>query len=160
MELERTALPGVGVTYTFVTAEGRRVGVVAHPSGRRELISYDTQDRDRVLHSLALEESEARTVAELLDLPVTVDEVADLARGLDGVKAVRIPIPAGSPYCGRRLADTRARTRTGASVVAVIRDGRAIPSPTPDFAFQLGDAVVAVGDEAATTALRDLLING
>jgi TrkA domain protein len=160
MELERTALPGTGVAYTLVTDEGQRVGVVAHLSGRRDLISYDPEDPERVLHTVGLSEAEARTVAHLLDLPVFVDQVNDLARGLDGVEAVRIPVAAGSPYCGRRLADTRARTRTGASIVAVVRDGRAIPSPTPDFEFRNGDAIVAVGDEAATTALRELLING
>jgi len=160
MELERTALPGTGVAYSLATAEGQRIGVVAHLSGRRDLISYDPADHEQVLHSVALNDVEARTVAQLLDLPVFVDQVADLARGLDGVQAVRIPIAAGSPYCGRRLADTRARTLTGASVVAVVRDGRAIPSPTPDFEFRGGDAVVAVGDDAATAALRELLING
>jgi TrkA domain protein len=160
MELERTALPGLGVSYAFATAEGQRVGVVAHASGRRDLMSYDPKDRERVLHTVVLNETEARTIAQLLDLPVFVDQVAELARGLDGVEAVRIPIVPGSPYCGRRLADTRARTRTGASIVAVVRDGRAIPSPTPDFEFRNGDGVVAVGDDAATAALRELLING
>jgi TrkA domain protein len=160
MELERTALPGVGVSYTLSTDEGRRIGVVAHLRGQRDLISYDAEDRERVLHTVRLSETEARTVAHLLDLPVFVDQVTELARGLNGVDAVRIPIVAGSPYCGRRLGETRARTRTGASIVAVVRDGRAIPSPTPDFAFRMGDGVVAVGDDAATTALRDVLING
>jgi TrkA domain protein len=159
MELQRTALPGTGVAYSLATAEGQHVGVVAHLSGRRDLISYDPQDPERVLHTVALTGSEARTVAHLLDLPVFVDQVTDLARGLDGVQAVRIPIPAGSPYCGRSLGDTRARTRTGASIVAVVRDGRAIPAPRPDFEFRQGDGVVAVGDDAATAALREILLN-
>jgi TrkA domain protein len=123
-------------------------------------MSYDPEDSGTVQHAVVLTEAEARTVAHLLDLPVMVDQVADLVRGLDGVDALRIPIPAGSPYCGRRLGDTRARTRTGASIVAVVRDGRAIPSPAPDFEFRSGDGVVAVGDDAATSALRELLING
>jgi TrkA domain protein len=160
MELERTALPGTGLAYSLATAEGRRIGVVAHLSGRRDLISYDPEDHERVLYTVALNDVEARTVAQLLDLPVFIDQVTELARGLDGVQAVRIPVTAGSPYCGRRLADTRARTRTGASVVAVVRDGQVIPSPTPDFEFRTGDEVVAVGDAGATAALRDLLING
>jgi TrkA domain protein len=160
MELERTALPGLGLSYTFGTAEGQRIGVVAHLSGRRDLVSYDPEDPDRVLHTVALDETEARTVAQLLDLPIVVDQVTELTGGLDGVQTVRIPIAAGSPYCGRRLADTRARTRTGASIVAVVRDGHAIPSPTPDFEFRGGDRVVAVGDAAAVTGLREVLING
>jgi TrkA domain protein len=160
MELERTALPGSGVAYALTTAEGQRIGVVSQLSGDRQLVSYDPEDRDRVLHTVVLNEEEARTVAQLLDLPIFVDQVTELARGLDGVEAVRIPVTAGSPYCGRRLGDTRARTRTGASIVAVVRDGRVIPSPTPDFEFHTGDALVAVGDNAATVALRDLLTNG
>ncbi|MEU8236291.1 TrkA C-terminal domain-containing protein [Actinoplanes sp. NPDC048967] len=160
MELQRTALPGTGVAYSLATAEGQHIGVLAHLSGRRDLISYDPQDPERVLHSVELDQSEARTVAHLLDLPVFVDQVTALARGLDGVEAVRIPVAAGSPYCGRSLGDTRARTRTGASVVAVVRDGRVIPSPRPDFEFLPGDGVVAVGDDAATAALRELLIDG
>jgi TrkA domain protein len=158
MELERTVLPGVGVSYSFATAAGNRFGVITHRSGRRELISYDPGDRERVRHSLVLDEAESRTVAELLGRPIVVDQVAELARELDGVGAIRIPIAAGSPYCGRRLADTRALT--AASVVAVVRDGRAIPSPPPDFQLRAGDGVVAVGAEEATGALRDLLING
>jgi TrkA domain protein len=123
-------------------------------------MSYDPHDPERVEHTVTLSQSEARLVGQLFDVPVFLDEVTELSRGLDGVLSVRIPIVTDSPYCGRRLGDTRARTRTGASIVAVVRDGRAIPSPTPDFAFQAGDAVVAVGDDAAMTALRDLLING
>lgn len=160
MELDRTALPGTGVAYALATAEGQRIGVVAHLSGRRDLLSYDPEDREQVRHTVVLSGTEARTVAHLLDLPVFVDQVTELTRGLDGVETVRIPIAAGSPYQGRRLADTRARTRTGASIVAVVRRGKTIPSPTPDFEFRAGDAVVAVGDDAATAALRKLLING
>jgi TrkA domain protein len=135
MELERTALPGLGMSYAFATAEGQRLGVVAHLSGRRDLISYDPEEPERVLHTAVLNENEARTVAQILGVPVVVDQMTELARGLDGVEAVRIPTLPGSPYCGRRLADTRARTRTGASVVAVIRDGSAIPSPNPILNF-------------------------
>lgn len=68
------------------------------------MISYDPDDPERVLHTVALDETEARTIGHLLDLPVFVDQVTELARGLDGVEAVRIPIVAGSPHCGRRLA--------------------------------------------------------
>ena len=96
-----------------------------------------------------LERAESRAVAELLDLPVVLDHMTELTRALDGVEAVRIPIPAGSPYDRRRLGDTRTRTRTGASIVAVVRDGRVIPSATPEFTFEHGDSVVAVGDDSA-----------
>jgi TrkA domain protein len=37
------------------------------------------------------------------------------------------------------------RTRTGASVVAVVRDSTVHASPRPDYRFEPGDLVVVVG---------------
>jgi CPA2 family monovalent cation:H+ antiporter-2 len=46
---------------------------------------------------------------------------------------------------GRSIRDTRLRERTGASVIAVVRDGRATTSPPPDTRVEAGDALVLVG---------------
>jgi TrkA domain protein len=54
-------------------------------------------------------------------------------------------VTAGSPYAGRTLGDTALRTRSGASVVAVVRNGTVHASPRPDFRFETGDLVVVVG---------------
>jgi TrkA domain protein len=48
-----------------------------------------------------------------------------------------------SPDAG--LGDTQARTRTGASIVAVIRGGVAAVSPGPAFVLIAGDLLVTVG---------------
>jgi TrkA domain protein len=160
MDLKRTALVGIGASYAFTTAAGQRAAVIVHVDGRREIVLFDPDDHERVLHTMVLDGAESRTVADLLGLPLVMDRVMELPRGLDGVEAVRIPIPAGSPYAGRRLGDTRARTRTGASIIAVVRDGKVISSPDPEFAFQHGDSVVVVGDGPAVAAVGDLLSNG
>jgi TrkA domain protein len=160
MDLERTALIGVGVSYAFTTAAGQRAAVIIHLNRRHDIVVYDPEDRERVLHTLVLDPTESRAVAELLDRPVVMDQLTDLPRALDGVGAVRIPVPAGSPYDGRPLGDTRARARTGASIVAVVREGRVNPSPTPEFVLHHGDSVVVVGDDPAILAVRDLLTNG
>ncbi|MBC6469963.1 cation:proton antiporter regulatory subunit [Actinomadura alba] len=165
MLLDRTNLPKVGFLYVFTTADGRRAGVVAHRSGRRDLVLYDPLNPDRVRCTVVLTGAEPRTLAELLGLPVVIDHVPHLIQGLTrtqaaGLQAVRIPLAAASPYCGRTLGDTRAQDRTGASIVAVLRDGRTITSLPPGFHFRQGDAVVAVGDTTATTKLRNLLVNG
>jgi len=41
VEVERTALPGIGLRHVFTTSNGRRLGVVSHRSGRRDLVVYD-----------------------------------------------------------------------------------------------------------------------
>jgi TrkA domain protein len=54
-------------------------------------------------------------------------------------------------------ADTQARSRTGVSIVAVLRAQTAFPAPTPRFGFQAGDTAVVVGTPAGVRALARLL---
>jgi TrkA domain protein len=58
------------------------------------------------------------------------------------------------------MGDTQARTRTGASIVAVVRDREVVPSPRPDFVFRHGDVVVVVGTAEGTQAVSDILNDG
>ncbi|MDX1661015.1 MAG: cation:proton antiporter [Gemmatimonadota bacterium] len=62
-----------------------------------------------------------------------------------------------SPAAGRSLAGLDLRRRTGATVIAVVRDGLDHPNPDPDFRIESGDAMVLVGDHAAITRGFDLL---
>ncbi len=64
--VEETALPGVGVRYEFVDASGKRVGVVVHRDGRREIVVYDRPDDDACRRARRLEPGDARTLARLL----------------------------------------------------------------------------------------------
>ena len=64
-----------------------------------------------------------------------------------------------SPFVGRPLGDTRARTRTSASIVAILRAAKVIPSPGPDFRFESGDVIVAVGTRKGLDALTRILAN-
>ena len=157
MTIERTALPGIGISHAVTTAARQRLGVISHVSGRRDLVVYDPGDPDRAAVTVALDDQEAHQLADLLVGSVTVDHVRELERRIAGLTAVRIRIPVGSAYDGCALRETRARARTGASVVGVIRDGSLIASPDPDFVLRHDDLVVAVGDEHGITALTALI---
>jgi TrkA domain protein len=157
MTIERTALPGIGISHAVTTAARQRLGVISHVSGRRDLVVYDPDDPERATVSVALDDLEARQLADLLAGSVTVDHISDLEQRIAGITAVRIRIPVGSAYDGAALRDTRARARTGVSVVAVVRDGVLTASPDPDFVLRRDDVVVAVGDEHGITALTALI---
>lgn len=160
MEVERTALPGIGLRHEFFTEKGQHAAVVSHVSGRRDIVIYRLNDPDTVLATLSLSPDEANGLAELLGTARIVERLADLQRQVAGLSTVQIPITAGSPFDGRTLGDTRARTRTGASIVAVIRAGAIIGSPRPDFVFHPGDLVVVVGTVEATQAATTLFAQG
>lgn len=153
MNIERMALPGIGVSYAFTTTHGQRLGVISYLDGRRDLVLYDPEDPERVAVSTVLTANEVPRVAELLSAAVTVDHVADVEGRPTGVAVARIPIRVGSPYDGQPIRELR----TVADVVAVIRSGRVVAGPDPDFVIRHGDTVVAAGRHPAVAALGQVL---
>ncbi|NLU70673.1 cation:proton antiporter regulatory subunit [Streptomyces sp. HNM0574] len=143
MTTQRTRLPGVGTQYDISTRGGRHISVVAHQDGRRFVGFYQPDDPDACQATVPLDPDEASSLAELLNPPDTPD-LGTTELDIDLVTE-RIPLTTQSPYRGRPLGDTRARTLTGASIVAVLRRTGPIPSPTPDFRLEAGDELVTVG---------------
>lgn len=150
-------LPGVGVRYEFVTQKGDRVGVVHHRSGLRELVLFEREDPDTSHDLLRLEPEDSRTLAELLGVSQVAKELAELERDVEGLAVDRLPLGAASPFDGRTIGDTGARTRTGVSIVAVLRGGSAHPAPGPEFGLRGGDVLVVVGTPRGIEELAVLL---
>src|SRR6185436_20684207 len=123
VRVEQTPLPGIGVRHDLVTSSGRTVGVVSHRSGRRDLVLYDVDDPDACLASIPLTDDEAEALADVLGASLMLGQLAGLRQQAAGLLTEQIALPAGSHYVGRQLGETKARSRTGASIVAVLRDG-------------------------------------
>jgi TrkA domain protein len=156
VEIISRLLPGIGVCQEIGLHNGSRVGVVTRRNGVRDIVLYD-EEGDGALGSISLDDDEANAVAELLGAPQLVARLSDLLDQAGDLVTEQLPIPAGSPYAGRPLGDTQARTRTGASIVAILRSGVPHPSPTPDFALRAGDFVVTVGTREGVDAVAKIL---
>lgn len=155
MTTQRTKLPGVGTQYDIETRAGRHISVVAHQDGRRFLGFYEPDDPDACQATVPLDADEASSLAELLAPPDT----PGLAAGEMDLDLVteRIAVTTHSPYRSRPLGETRARTRTGAYIVAVLRRTGPHPSPGPEFRLEAGDAVVAVGTREGVDELARII---
>jgi TrkA domain protein len=156
VQVEQTVLPGVGVRQELATAAGRRLGVIELRDGRRVLLVYDRDDPDACSETLRLTDEEADALAGILGAPKVVRHLARLSEQA-GLVIEQLPVEEGSPYAGATLGDTQARTRTGASIVAVLRDGAVHPSPGPDFPFAAGDLVVVVGTREGVDGVAAIL---
>jgi CPA2 family monovalent cation:H+ antiporter-2 len=62
-----------------------------------------------------------------------------------------------SPLVGQTLRQIDLRKRTGATVIAAVRDGRPVSEVGPDFALQAGDLLVVLGDHKALDGAAQLL---
>jgi CPA2 family monovalent cation:H+ antiporter-2 len=65
-----------------------------------------------------------------------------------------LDVPDGSPVIGRTLAELDLRQRTGATVLAVTRDGAVVTNPPAELELQGGDQLVAFADAAALKAVE------
>jgi TrkA domain protein len=160
VNVEVTPLPGIGVRKDFALRNGRRVGVVTHRDGQIELILSKSDDPDACLAELPLTPDEASALANLLGAPQLVAQLDEEHRDLPGIHTRQIPVRDNSPFDGRTLGDTALRTRTGVSVVAVMRAGQAHPSPTPDFTLTAGDLLVTVGTSEGLDSAVKILTHG
>ena len=159
-DVKETRLPGIGVRYDFTTVSGQRLGVVHHRTGERELLIYDEEDPDACRAVVRLGEADSRTLDDLLGGSRVAEELQDLQRRVQGLSTEWLPIVADTPYAGRTIADTQARTRTGVSIVAIVRGDTTYPSPAPDFRLEAGDVVTVVGTPRGIEDLAVLLRSG
>lgn len=158
--VSETPLPGIGVRYEFVTEDGARVGVVHHRSGLREVVLFERDDPDTSHDLVRLSADDSRTLAELLGVSQVAKDLTDLEQDVEGLAVDRLRLLNASPFDGRTIGDTGARTRTGVSVVAVLRGGAAYPAPGPEFRLQGGDVLVVVGTPRGIEDLSVLLRSG
>lgn len=160
MNVEQTPLPGIGVRKDLLTASGRRVGIVTQRDGQTELIVSRPDDPDTCMASIPLTSDEAATLGNLLGAPQLVAQLTEEHRDLPGVNTRQFLLSADSRFDGRTLGDTKMRTNSGASLVAVMRAGQVHPSPTPDFTLLAGDLLVAVGTTEGLDAAAKILQHG
>ncbi len=156
-EVRETKLPGVGVRHEFTNAEGSDLAVIVHHDGRREILAYSSDDPDVCSTLVTLSESDTQTLAEILGVSHVVETVAEIRQDIDDLAIEWVEVPAHSEFSAASIGAGEFRTRTGASIVAILRDHKPVPSPEADFVLEAGDIVVAVGDPNSLSALRSIL---
>jgi TrkA domain protein len=157
MDVNEVLLPGVGLRYEFITHEGDRIGVVARRSGEIEVVVYSAQDPDESRSVLRLNREEADTLAEILGAPRMAERFADLTKEVPGLSAGQVEVASGSPFAGRPLGATRARTRTGASIVAIVRGEKVLASPSPAQVLEGGDVLVVIGTHEGIVGVEQIV---
>jgi CPA2 family monovalent cation:H+ antiporter-2 len=97
------------------------------------------------------------------DLQLNTEEEHRLLHALlDAAKGIEIKwfrLSDGSHLVGQTLANANLRAQTGASVVALFREGDLIANPKSSTLFQPGDRIGLIGDKEEIEAVERLLSN-
>jgi len=158
--IEETSLPGVGLRLDFTAEDGNRIGVVHHRSGRKELFVCTADDPDAAVVSLNLSDDDSHALSEALGGSTVVANLNDLQQRVEGLAIDWLSVDPGTPYVGKTVGDARIRTRTGVSVVAVIRGEEPHPAPGPDFHIEASDTLVVVGTSEGIKSVDEILTAG
>jgi len=110
------------------------------------------------LLSVGLGDDEVHTLVELLGGSQVTQSLARLQQYVEGIEIEWLKVGTASPLAGLSIAGAGIRSRSGVSVVAVLRGEVTHPAPGPEFRIEAGDTLVVVGTPegiaAATTVVR------
>ncbi|MBX0324238.1 potassium transporter TrkA [Halomicroarcula sp. F13] len=157
MTVYETDVPGVGKKFEVELDGDERLVIVIHHDGKREVFHKDGPDVDAD-RLFTLGGRQAREVGAILQgayfQPVETDSV-DVPLGDAIIEWV--DVESDSPLAGQTLADAKVRQRTGASIIAIQRDGTTLPNPDPEDTITPGDILVTLGTRDEQSALEDLV---
>lgn len=156
-EVREVELPGIGIRHDFVTSEGEKIGVLVRNSGRCEVAVYGQQDPDAARVVLRLDEDDSRTLGELLGAVRLAESLVAMQHQVRDLAIDWVPVEPGSRIAGRTLADSAVHSRTGVSVVAILRGDDTIAAPGAEHTLESGDTVVAVGSTSGMRQFLELL---
>lgn len=150
--VSHTHLPGVGDRYDLDLRTSRRVGLIVHKTGKRELLVYDADDPDACRETVRFDDDEGHALADLLGGTTVAEQAHAQPVDIAGMTIDWVTIGADSTAAGRTVAELDLRAATGAIIVALVRGDTTIPAPGPDERIAAGDTAVVVGVAEAVAA--------
>ncbi|MDJ1431753.1 TrkA C-terminal domain-containing protein [Halostagnicola sp. A-GB9-2] len=161
MTIYESDLPGVGKKYEVEIDGGKRLVIVTHNTGKREV--YLKADADADSDKLfELPDRLARKVGTILEgayfQPVQTNRVETMLS--DETFIEWYGVAQDSEIAGQTIADAGIRERTGVSIIAIQRGSEIITPPTPETVIEDGDTLVVVGEREDCIEFEQLLGNG
>lgn len=162
MTIRESDLPNIGRKFEVEVREGNKLVIVVHDDGRRELYHfYHNQPEDSV-SVITLDDAEARYVAAIvggLAYKPKALETVDVAVGDQIIEWYKIE--KGSVCINRSIGEMQVRTKTGASIIAVLeKEQKRNINPGADYIFSAETTIVVIGDRKQLRELKNYLFGG
>lgn len=151
-------LIGIGKKYQIETDAGDSMVVVIHDDGRREL--YRHEDDDNETHCvMTLSDEESRQVAGILGgLSYKPKALETIEVALDDLRIEWYKVEISNDGVNKSIGQLEVRQRTGASIIAAIKDDETIINPGPDYVIQPDVTLVIAGKLKNIKLLKEILL--
>ena len=151
-------LIGIGKKFQIETEAGDNMVVVIHDDGRRELYRHD--DEDNETHCvMTLSDEESRQVAGIIGgLSYKPKALETIEVALDDLRIEWYKVEASNDGVNKSIGELGVRQKTGASIIAAIKDSDTIINPGPDYIIEPGATLVIAGKAKNIKLLKELLV--
>lgn len=154
MEIRDVELPGVGHKYTLQTDQGKRLTLILHNTGERELLLFEA-GKDVPAATVQLGEEDGRRIGAILSGAFYQPTGRARLEAVLGELTFLWHEVTGEPLAGHTVGELELRRRTGAGVVARLRDGSPpVINPGPELDLRSGDTLIVVGERKQVEAFR------
>jgi K+/H+ antiporter YhaU regulatory subunit KhtT len=94
---------------------------------------------------------------KIMEMIERLEEMVDRLQNIRPIYPYEIPVPADSPLIDKTINDTKFWQNTGATIVAIERDGQVIHSPGPFAVFKKDDLLFLTGVPGVDLRVKDYL---
>lgn len=151
-------LIGIGKKYQIETDAGDNMVVVIHDDGRRELYRYDEEENESRC-VMTLNDDEARQVAGIVGgLSYKPKALETIEVALDDLRIEWYKVEGACEGAGKTIGELEVRQRTGASIIAAIRNDDTVINPGPDYLITPGTTLVIAGKKNTIKLLKEILL--
>lgn len=151
-------LIGIGKKYQIETEAGDNMVVVIHDDGRRELYRYDDEENETTC-VMTLSDEESRQVAGILGgLSYKPKALETIEVALDDLRIEWYKVGQSNDGVNKSIGELEVRQRTGASIIAAIKDEDTVINPGPDYVITSGVTLVIAGKQKNIKLLKEILL--
>jgi TrkA domain protein len=159
IEITETELPGIGKKYTCeCTKEGDKIVLLLHNSGKRDIYFFEKRS-ETPTKVITLTDEEARKMGAILEgafFEPTPTEALELI--LPELIIEWVKVEPDMKIANRSIGEMEIRRRTGVSIIAILREPKNIPNPTPEVVLRPGDTLVVIGNREQFSNFQKLLL--
>jgi TrkA domain protein len=146
MKCKTAELPGIGKKLTFVTAQNSSIVLIVHHTGKREMYFFDDVDQDEADFSIDLTGDETRELgAQLLGAMFQPIDMDKMKMFKNQIVIEWIELKKESPLADKTILESEIRTKTGASIIGIIKGDEVQAVPDIDVVLHAGDTLMCVG---------------
>ncbi|MGE0682952.1 MAG: cation:proton antiporter regulatory subunit [Candidatus Binatia bacterium] len=153
MAIREVELPGIGTKYTVDTQAKEQVVIVLHRTGKREIYHF-AAGQASPSDVIELTANEAQQIGGILGQTVFESGPArELV--MKELTIEWLPLPARHLLTEKSIRTMEIRQRTGASIIAILRAGKAVINPNPDEVLHGDDTLMVIGNVEQVQRFKD-----